>query len=116
MEVKVTGVSKQVVQAINLQVEAERLKEGELAKLSKLTREAYLRNYFEQEAIAPEIHRKELAYENIIIRLLYFLECNSLEWLQLLAIVDENWKETIASSNQKGGANDTVKENDNPSS
>ncbi|EAF6699825.1 hypothetical protein AUQ54_14530 [Listeria monocytogenes] len=116
MEVKVTGISKQVVNAIDLQVEAEHLKEGDLAKLSKLTREAYLRNYFEQEAIAPEIHRKELAYENLIIRLLYFLECNSLEWLQLLAIVDENWKETITNSNQEGGANDTIKENDYTSS
>ncbi|HHS3223254.1 TPA: hypothetical protein ACTGJW_002807 [Listeria monocytogenes] len=103
MEVKVTGISKQVVKAIDLQVEADRLKEGELAKLSKLTREAFLREYFEQEAIAPEVHRKELAYENLIIRLLYFLECNSLEWLQLFAIVDDNWKETITNSNEEGG-------------
>ncbi|MBC2251115.1 hypothetical protein HCB49_14060 [Listeria sp. FSL L7-0123] len=103
MEVKVTGISKQVVNAIDLQVEAERLKDGELTKLSKLTREAFLRDYLEQEAIAPEVHRKELEYENLIIRLLYFLECNSLEWLQLLAIVDDNWKETITNSSEEGG-------------
>ncbi|EGY4491816.1 hypothetical protein QJV38_14110 [Listeria cossartiae subsp. cayugensis] len=103
MEVKVTGIPKHVVKALDLQVEQERLKEGELGKLSKLTREAFLRNYFEQEAIAPEIHRKELAYENLIIRLLYFLECNSLEWLQMLAIVDDNWKETITGNTLQGG-------------
>ncbi|MBK1962943.1 hypothetical protein D8X92_13705 [Listeria ivanovii] len=95
MEIKVTGVPKTIVQAIDLRVEAERLMEEELSQLNKLTRESYLRNYFEFEAVAPEVHQKEMAYESLIIRLLYFLERNNLEWLQLFALLDENWKETI---------------------
>ncbi|WP_270996109.1 hypothetical protein [Listeria seeligeri] len=101
MEIKVTGVSKHIVKAIDLQVEAEGLKEGELASLTKLTRESYLRNYFELEAVAPEIHRKGMAYESLIIRLLYYLERNNLEWLQLFALLDENWKETLANGSKK---------------
>ncbi|MCD2208583.1 hypothetical protein [Listeria booriae] len=82
MEIKVTGVPVMVAKAITLQAGSQ-------------SRESYLRDYFEREAIAPEVTRKEMEYEALIIRLLHFINCNNKEWLQLFALMEPNWKNEL---------------------
>lgn len=68
------------------------------------SREAYLREIIEREAVAPAVYRQEMAYEALVIRLLYFLDINNREWLQLLALIAPDWKEQLTAKVSKTSA------------